>query len=85
MASPKKPYTVVPSGALVVDEIPNASPDVAGLEERLLVIRDNPVPGNPTGKNVAWDLFVNYIPVAIRITLQRSFQCGQDKNSSGKF
>ena len=40
------------SGALIVDGIQNASPDVAGLEERLLVIRDNPVPGNPTDKNV---------------------------------
>jgi FtsP/CotA-like multicopper oxidase with cupredoxin domain len=53
------------SGALIVEGIQNASPDVAGLEERLLIIRDNPVPGNPAGRNVpAWDLSVNYIPVA---------------------
>jgi FtsP/CotA-like multicopper oxidase with cupredoxin domain len=52
------------SGAIVVDGIENVNPAVAGLPARVLLIRDNPVPGNPTAANVpAWDLSLNYIPV----------------------
>jgi FtsP/CotA-like multicopper oxidase with cupredoxin domain len=52
------------SGAIVVDGIQNVNPAVAGLPSRVLVIRDNPVPGNPTASNVpAWDLSLNYIPI----------------------
>jgi FtsP/CotA-like multicopper oxidase with cupredoxin domain len=52
------------SGAIVVDGIENINPVVAALPERVLLIRDNPVPGNPTADNVpAWDLSINYIPV----------------------
>ena len=53
------------SGAIVVEGIENINPAVAGMPERILVIRDNPVPGNPTpgGRIPSWDLSVNYIPV----------------------
>lgn len=54
------------SGALIVDGIQNVNPEVAGLPQQVLAIRDNPVPGNPTpGGNVpSWDISLNYIPIA---------------------
>jgi FtsP/CotA-like multicopper oxidase with cupredoxin domain len=54
------------SGAIVVEGIENVNNDVARLPERILVIRDNPVPGNPApgGAVPAWDISLNYIPVA---------------------
>src|SRR5580704_8252651 len=54
------------SGAIIVEGIENVNPIVAGLPQQLLIIRDNPVPGNPTpGGNIpSWDLSLNYIPVA---------------------
>ncbi len=52
------------SGAIVVEGIENVNPAVAGLTERVLMVRDNPVPGNPTSGNIpAWDISLNYIPV----------------------
>jgi FtsP/CotA-like multicopper oxidase with cupredoxin domain len=53
------------SGAIVVEGIENVNPAVAGLPERVMVIRDNLVPGNPTpGGNIpSWDISLNYIPV----------------------
>jgi len=53
------------SGAIIVEGIENVNPAVAGLRERVMVIRDNHVPGNPTpgGAVPSWDLSVNYIPV----------------------
>jgi FtsP/CotA-like multicopper oxidase with cupredoxin domain len=52
------------SGAIVVDGIEAVNPAVAGLPARVLLIRDNPVPGNPSASDVpAWDLSLNYIPV----------------------
>jgi FtsP/CotA-like multicopper oxidase with cupredoxin domain len=54
------------SGAIIVEGIENVNPAVAGLPERVMVIRDNLVPGNPTpgGAIPSWDLSLNYIPVA---------------------
>jgi FtsP/CotA-like multicopper oxidase with cupredoxin domain len=53
------------SGAIVVEGIQNVNPAVAGLTEQLLVVRDNNVPGSPSAATVpAWDLSLNYIPVA---------------------
>jgi len=54
------------SGAIVVEGIENVNPAVAGLPERVMIIRDNLVPGNPTpgGSIPSWDLSLNYIPVA---------------------
>src|SRR5262249_41956601 len=58
------------SGALIVDGMQNVQPAVAGLRERVLVIRDQPQvqgaaegPGN-CGVGVPFqDLSVNYVPV----------------------
>jgi FtsP/CotA-like multicopper oxidase with cupredoxin domain len=54
------------SGALIVEGIQNINPDVAGLPQQVLVIRDNLVPGNPTpgGAIPSWDLSLNYVPVS---------------------
>jgi FtsP/CotA-like multicopper oxidase with cupredoxin domain len=53
------------SGALIVEGIQNSNPEVAGLPQQTLIIRDNLVPGNPTpgGDVPSWDISVNYIPV----------------------
>jgi FtsP/CotA-like multicopper oxidase with cupredoxin domain len=53
------------SGAIIVEGIENVNPAVAGLPERVMIIRDNLVPGNPTpgGSIPSWDLSLNYIPV----------------------
>ncbi len=53
------------SGALIVDGIQNINPEVAGLPEQVLIIRDNPVPGNPDpgGDIPSWDVSLNYVPI----------------------
>jgi FtsP/CotA-like multicopper oxidase with cupredoxin domain len=53
------------SGAIVVDGIQNLQPAVAGLPQRILLVRDNLVPGVPTagGGVPSWDISLNYIPV----------------------
>jgi FtsP/CotA-like multicopper oxidase with cupredoxin domain len=53
------------SGALIVEGIQNINPEVAGLPQQVLIIRDNLVPGNPApGGNVpSWDISLNYVPV----------------------
>ena len=54
------------SGAIIVDGIEAIQPTVAGLPERVFVIRDQNVAGNPPpgGKVPAWDLTLNYVPIA---------------------
>ena len=54
------------SGAIVVEGIQNLQPAVAGLNQQILIIRDQNVAGNPTpGGNVpSWDLTLNNIPIA---------------------
>jgi FtsP/CotA-like multicopper oxidase with cupredoxin domain len=53
------------SGAIIVQGIQNVNPAVAGLAQRILVVRDNPVPGSPRpgGPVPSKDLSLNYIPV----------------------
>jgi FtsP/CotA-like multicopper oxidase with cupredoxin domain len=53
------------SGAIIVDGIENVNPAVAGLRQRVMVIRDNPVPGSPPpgGAVPSWDISVNNIPI----------------------
>jgi FtsP/CotA-like multicopper oxidase with cupredoxin domain len=60
------------SGALIVAGIQNYEPAVAGLPERVLVIRDQPVAGGSTPGNTcagnsnvtpSWDLDINYVPL----------------------
>ena len=66
------------SGAIIVEGVQNVTPDVAGLKQRILIVRDNPVPpgsgssgasapgaGSDNSTSVpAWDLSLNYTPVA---------------------
>ncbi|HTW87112.1 MAG TPA: multicopper oxidase domain-containing protein [Candidatus Binataceae bacterium] len=54
------------SGAIIVNGIQDVQPRVAGLPQRLLIVRDNPVPGNPDpgGPVPSWDLSLNYVPVS---------------------
>ena len=52
------------SGVIIVDGIENLQPAVAGLPERVLIVRDQTVAGNPTGNVPAWDLTLNYVPIA---------------------
>lgn len=60
------------SGAIVVDGLQNIVPEVAGLPQRILIFRDNLMPGAQDGDGdsdggadtPAWDLSLNYIPVA---------------------
>ena len=53
------------SGAIVVEGIENINREVAGLPQRIMIIRDNPVPGNPApgGSTPSWDISLNYTPV----------------------
>jgi FtsP/CotA-like multicopper oxidase with cupredoxin domain len=54
------------SGAIVVEGIENIQPDVAGLPERILIVRDQNVAGSPMpgGAVPSWDLSLNYVPIA---------------------
>jgi FtsP/CotA-like multicopper oxidase with cupredoxin domain len=54
------------SGAIIVEGIENINHDVAGLPERTLIVRDNLIPASVDQGNdaPAWDLSLNYIPVA---------------------
>jgi len=53
------------SGAIIVGGIANFQPAVAGLPERVLVVRDQPVAGapDPGGIIPAWDVTLNYVPI----------------------
>jgi FtsP/CotA-like multicopper oxidase with cupredoxin domain len=52
------------SGAIIVEGIQNVNPALAGLAQQLLIVRDNPVPGDQQASDVpAWDLSLNYIPI----------------------
>jgi FtsP/CotA-like multicopper oxidase with cupredoxin domain len=54
------------SGAIIVDGIENLQPAVAGLPQRIFVIRDQNVAGNPQpgGPVPSWDVTINYVPIA---------------------
>jgi FtsP/CotA-like multicopper oxidase with cupredoxin domain len=54
------------SGAIIVEGIENVQPAVAGLTQRLLIIRDQNVAGQPMpgGPVPSWDLTLNYVPIA---------------------
>jgi hypothetical protein len=53
------------AGAIVVDGINNVQPAVGGLRQRMLLVRDQNVPGNPspTGNIPSWDVTLNYVPI----------------------
>ncbi len=54
------------SGAIIVEGIQKLEPKVTGLAQKILVIRDQNVAGNPTpgGAVPSWDLSVNFVPIA---------------------
>ncbi len=66
------------SGAIVVEGIQNLQPAVAGLNQQILIIRDQNVAGNPTpGGNIpSWDLTVNNIPIAYPEEIPAIIQMG---------
>jgi len=54
------------TGAIIVEGIEKYQPDVAGLRERVLEVRDQTVANNPPpgGKIPSWDLSLNYVPIS---------------------
>jgi FtsP/CotA-like multicopper oxidase with cupredoxin domain len=54
------------SGVIIVEGIANFEPAVAGLRQRVLVVRDQNVAGTPTpgGPVPSWDISLNYVPIA---------------------
>lgn len=61
------------SGALIVDGIEQVRPDVAGLPERILVLRDQSIPGRRTdsdeGGAPGKDISLNFVPIAAPLYL----------------
>lgn len=60
------------SGALIVDGIEQVRPDVAGLPERVLILRDQMATGaNPTDSDdaKAKDISLNFVPIAAPLSL----------------
>jgi FtsP/CotA-like multicopper oxidase with cupredoxin domain len=53
------------AGAIVVDGIEDVQPAVSGLRQRILMVRDQNVPGNPApqGNVPSWDVTLNYVPI----------------------
>jgi FtsP/CotA-like multicopper oxidase with cupredoxin domain len=53
------------TGAIVVDGIETVQPAIGALSQRILMVRDQPVPGGPTaGGNIPeWDVSLNYVPI----------------------
>ena len=53
------------SGALVVGGINKVKPAVIGKRRRILLVRDQSVPGKPfpTGNIPSWDVTLNYVPI----------------------
>jgi FtsP/CotA-like multicopper oxidase with cupredoxin domain len=53
------------SGAIIVGGIASLQPAVAGLPERVLIVRDQPVAGAPTPGGIipSWDVSLNYVPI----------------------
>jgi len=53
------------SGAIVVEGIEKLQPETAGLPQRILLIRDQNIPGNPppTPPIPSWDISLNYVPI----------------------
>ena len=53
------------AGAIVVEGIENVQPAVSGLPQRILMLRDQNVPGNPApmGSVPSWDVTLNYVPI----------------------
>jgi FtsP/CotA-like multicopper oxidase with cupredoxin domain len=54
------------SGAIIVEGIAKLQPAVVGLPQRVMIIRDQNVAGNPNpgGAVPSWDVTLNYVPIA---------------------
>ena len=57
------------SGAIIVDGLENMNHEVAGMPQRTLIVRDNLAApyagdGDPDSDPPAWELSLNYVPVA---------------------
>jgi FtsP/CotA-like multicopper oxidase with cupredoxin domain len=53
------------AGAIVVEGIQNVQPAVSGLRQRILIVRDQNVAGNPApqGNIPSWEVTLNYVPI----------------------
>ncbi len=51
------------SGPLIVDGVQNVNSAVAGLPERVFVLRDQDLPSSDTGSTPGTDLSINYVPI----------------------
>jgi len=69
------------SGPIVVDGIENLEPAVAGLPERILILRDQNVAGAPTpgGAVPSWDVTLNYVPIAYPAEVPAIIQMKPDR------
>jgi FtsP/CotA-like multicopper oxidase with cupredoxin domain len=74
------------SGAIIVGGIANFQPAVAGLPERVLVVRDQPVAGAPAPGGVipSWDVSLNYVPIPYVTTPQPGFIPSVIRMQTGK-
>ena len=73
------------SGAIIVGGIANFQPAVAGLPERVLVVRDQPVAGAPAPGGIipSWDVSLNYVPIPYVTTPQPGFVPGVIRMQTG--
>jgi FtsP/CotA-like multicopper oxidase with cupredoxin domain len=51
------------TGVIIVEGIENLQPRVSGLRQRILVVRDSTIPGEPEPPAPAKDLSLNYVPI----------------------
>jgi hypothetical protein len=53
------------AGAIVVEGIEDVQPAISGMLQRILLVRDQNVPGSPTpqGNVPSWDVTLNYVPI----------------------
>ena len=51
------------SGAIVVEGIERLQPAVAGLKQRILLVRDQTISVLPGGNAPSWDISLNYVPI----------------------
>jgi FtsP/CotA-like multicopper oxidase with cupredoxin domain len=74
------------SGAIIVGGIASFQPAVAGLPERVLVGRDQPVAGTSASSGTApsWDVTLNYVPIPFNATPTPGFTPAIIKMQTGK-
>jgi FtsP/CotA-like multicopper oxidase with cupredoxin domain len=74
------------SGAIIVGGIASFQPAVAGLPERVLVVRDQPVAGTSASSGTApsWDVTLNYVPIPFNAMPTPGFTPAIIKMQTGK-